>query len=331
VVRPTLLVALLLAALLAGCGGDDTSTTSTRSPAAAPRPATLLLDFTPNAVHTGIYVATQRGLDVREGVKLTVRAPSASTDAVRLLLGGRAQLAILDIHDLAIARAKGRDLVGVMAIVQRPLAAILTRPGIARPKDLEGRRVGVTGLPSDDAVLDSIVRGDGGDPAKVRRTTIGFNAVASVLSGKVAGATAFWNAEGVALRRRMPKAGEFRVDAYGAPAYPELVLTTSRATLRRDPALIRGAVRALTAGYRATVADPAAALADLQAGVPDLDADAERTSLTALHDAFTADGAVGVLDPARLRAWATWEARFGIVEEAPDVGAAFDGRFVPGA
>jgi ABC-type nitrate/sulfonate/bicarbonate transport system substrate-binding protein len=321
VARRTLAI-LLLATLVAGCGGGG-------APAPAPQAATLLLDFTPNAVHAGIYVATRRRLDVREGVRLSVRAPSASSDAVRLLLGGRVQLAVLDIHDLAIARAKGRDLVGVMAIVQRPLAAVLTRPGIRSPRDLEGRRVGVTGLPSDDAVLDSIVRGAGGDPATVRRTTIGFNAVASVVSGRVAGATAFWNAEGVALRRREPGAGEFRVDDFGAPAYPELVLTTSRATLRRDPALVRAAVRALTAGYRATIADPAAALADLQAGVPDLDAASERASLAALHGAFAAGGAVGVLDPVRLRAWAAWEARFGIVPTPPDVRAAFDGRYVP--
>ena len=58
-----------------------------------------------------------------------MQAPSASTDAVRLLLGGRAELAMLDIHDLALARERGRDLVGVMAIVQRPLAAVLDAAG----------------------------------------------------------------------------------------------------------------------------------------------------------------------------------------------------------
>ena len=180
---------------------------SATAPAEPPIDATLLLDFAPNAVHSGIYAATRRGLDRKAGIDLRVQAPTASTDAVRLLLGGRAQLAVLDIHDLAIARERGRDLVGVMAIVQRPLAAVLADSSIRRPRDLEGRRVGVTGLPSDDAVLASIVRGDGGDPAAVRSTTIGFNAVASVVSGRVAGATAFWNVEGVALHERMPDAG----------------------------------------------------------------------------------------------------------------------------
>jgi putative hydroxymethylpyrimidine transport system substrate-binding protein len=322
------LLAALLLALAAGCGGDDEQPSAT-APQQPPLDATLLLDFSPNAVHSGIYVATRRDLDRREGIDLRVQAPNASTDAVRLLLGGRAQFAILDIHDLALARAKGRDLVGVMAIVQRPLAAVLTGPGIDSPRDLEGRRVGVTGLPSDEAVLRSIVRGAGGDPSTVRVTTIGFNAVASVVSGRVAGATAFWNVEGVALKERLPSAGEFRVDDYGAPAYPELVLTVARRTLQREPELVRRAVRALARGYDAAIGDPDGALRDLVAGAPGVDPQEARRQFDAIRPALAAGGRVGVLDPERLDEWARWEVEFGIVRQPPDVDAAFDGSFVP--
>ena len=114
-------------------------------------------------------------------------------------------MAILDIHDLGLAREKGRDLVGVMALVQRPLAAVLAQPGIRTPKDLEGERAGVTGLPSDAAVLRSVVQGAGGDPDRVRETTIGFEAVKALLARRVAGATAFWNVEGVAAARAAPR------------------------------------------------------------------------------------------------------------------------------
>jgi putative hydroxymethylpyrimidine transport system substrate-binding protein len=326
--RSARLAVVLVLAALVGCGGGDDHPSVT-APAEPPRDATLLLDFAPNAVHAGIYVATQRELDRREGVDLRVQVPSASTDAVRLLLAGRAQLAVLDIHDLALARERGRDLIAVMALVQRPLAAVLTAPGIRSPRDLEGRRVGVTGLPSDDAVLRSIVRGAGGDPAKVHSTTIGFNAVASVLSGRVAGATAFWNVEGVALHEREPGTGEFRVDDYGAPAYPELVLTVTRRTLQREPDLIREVVAALTRGYEAVVADPDAALRDLTTAVPDIGgADAQR-QLDAIGPAFASGGKVGVLNAAVLATWARWEVRFGIVKRKPDVAVAFDASFLP--
>ncbi|MEN3282136.1 MAG: putative hydroxymethylpyrimidine transport system substrate-binding protein, partial [Solirubrobacteraceae bacterium] len=224
--RPLLVLAVAAALVLGGCsqGSEDRPDQS----------ATLVLDFQPNAVHAGIYLALERDYDGAEGVTLHVQAPSSSTDSVKLLLSGRAQFAILDIHDLALAREKGRDVVGVMAIVQRPLAAVMAQPQIRRPRDLEGKRAGVTGLPSDDAVLDSIVRGDGGDPAKVRKVTIGFQAVAALLAHRVDAATAFWNAEGVALSAQRPGIRQFKVDDYGAPPYPELVLCVSRETLQDD-------------------------------------------------------------------------------------------------
>ncbi|HKG17521.1 MAG TPA: ABC transporter substrate-binding protein [Solirubrobacteraceae bacterium] len=275
-------------------------------------------------MHTGIFSAVARGYDRRAGVRLVVRQPSASTDSVKLLVAGRADAAVLDIHDLAIARERGRDVVGVLALVERPLAAVLAAPSVHTPRQLEGRRVGVTGLPSDDAVLRSIVRGAGGRPSRVRTVTIGFNAVAGVLTGRVAGATGFWNVEGVALRRRRPDYREFRVDSYGAPPYPELVVCVTRRTLRRHPELVRSLRRALTLGYRFVLAHPAAGVRDLTASATGLSRSVAAAQLAAVSPAMTLDGRFGVLDPRRLRAWATWEARFGIVRRPPDVARAFE-------
>jgi ABC-type nitrate/sulfonate/bicarbonate transport system substrate-binding protein len=320
-VRPALALlalALLASALaLAGCGRERPTDRPNES-------ATLLLDFTPNAVHSGIYLATARGYDRAEGVTLTIRTPSASTDALKLLSAGRVDMAILDIHDLGLAREAGRDLVGVMALVQRPLAAVLARPGISRPRALEGKRVGVTGLPSDDAVLRSIVSGDGGDPARVRRTTIGFRAVPVLLAGRVAGATAFWNVEGVALRARRPGFREFRVDDFGAPRYPELVLCATRQTLEERPALLRATIRALQRGYGEVQRDPESAVTAMLDADRELDRATLAAQLDAVAPAFSAGArAYGELSPATLRAWARWDRRFGILRRDLDVRRAF--------
>ena len=322
--RPRLLCVLLLVTLvLAGCGTEE----SGRAPN---EDATLLLDFQPNAVHSGIYMATQRGYDTALGVTLRVRVPTDSTDAVKLLVSGTADFAVLDIHDLAIARERGRDLVGVLALVQTPLAAILAAPSIRTPRDLEGRRVGVTGLPSDDAVLQSIVRGAGGDPRKVSSTTIGFTAVRSVLTGRVAAATGFWNVEGVALRERRPELKEFRVDDFGAPAYPELVLAVTRETLQDRASLVRATVAALARGYEEVLSDPENGVTALTQAVGGLDRAQLGRELDAVSPSFTAGArGFGELSRARLEPWARWEKRFGITEREPDVALAFDGRYVP--
>jgi ABC-type nitrate/sulfonate/bicarbonate transport system substrate-binding protein len=313
--RLLLVLALIAAAVLAGCskGSEDAPNEQAR----------LVLDFQPNAVHAGIYLALERDYDDAEGVTLSVAAPSSSTDSVKLLLSGRAQFAILDIHDLALAREKGRDIVGVMAVVQRPLAAVLAQPNITRPRDLEGRKVGVTGLPSDDAVLSSIVRGDGGDPAKVHKVTIGFQAVAALLGHRVDGATAFWNAEGVALQARRPGIREFKVDDFDAPPYPELVLCVSRQTLDRDRSLVAATVRALRRGYQEAIVDPDSAVSAMVDLAHVNRADTAR-ELDAVSPAFTEGASTyGQLDRRELEAWARWEARFGITKSLTNVRQAF--------
>jgi putative hydroxymethylpyrimidine transport system substrate-binding protein len=321
--RAAALLCLLLA--LAGCGGGNGSERPDRD-------ATLLLDFTPNGVHAGIYLATEREYDRAEGVRLEVRQPSASTDALRLLEGGRTDMAILDIHDLALARETGThppDIVGVMALVQRPLASVLAQPAVRRPRDLEGRRAGVTGLPSDLAVLRSVVEGDGGDPDRVRTTTIGFQAVKALLARRVDAATAFWNVEGVALKARRTAAREFRVDDYGAPSYPELVLCVTRRTLEEDRNVIAATIRALQRGYTEAQTDPESAVTALVDGAGGLDRAAAQAQLDAVAPALTAGArAYGELRPDVLREWAAWDREFGIVEKPIDVARAFDTSLV---
>ncbi|HEY5053919.1 MAG TPA: ABC transporter substrate-binding protein [Solirubrobacterales bacterium] len=311
--------ALLAAALLltgaAGCGGGGAEP-------GAPVGATLVLDFTPNAVHSGIYAAQQQGYYRDAGIDLTVRQPGESTDAPKLLAAGRTDFAILDIHDLGIARERGLDIVGVMPLVQRPLAAVIARGGtpVRSPRDLQGHTVGVTGLPSDEAVVDSEVSADGGDPAKVDRVTIGFNAVSSLAAAKVDAATGFWNAEGVALKRQGIPIRIFKVNEYGAPPYPELILTTSRETLNRKPALVRSMVAATTRGYEFTEAHPAQALDDLTGAVPSLDRSEQQAQLKVLLP----DLRPRPFNAAVLNEWAKWDLDHELLERPIDVDAAFE-------
>jgi len=311
-------VALLAAALalvgIAGCGGSGAEP-------GAPKGATLVLDFTPNAVHSGIYAAKDEGFYEDAGVDLKVQPPGESTDAPKLLGAGKVEFAILDIHDLGIAREKGIPLVGVMPIVQRPLAAVIARGDgpVHSPRDLEGQRVGVSGLPSDEAVVDSEVEADGGDPAKVDEVTIGFTAVPSLAAGKVAAATGFWNAEAVALRRQGVPIRVFKVNDFGAPPYPELVLTTSEKLLKSDPELVDAVVSATRRGYVFAEKQPKAALDDLLADNKELERADQEAQMKVLLPAMEPRP----FDMDVLEEWAAWDLRHGLLEKPLAVQQAF--------
>lgn len=299
-------------ALLGGCGDDDDS-------GGRLQPAVIGLDFTPNAVHAPIYAAVRNGYDERHGVKLRIRPPGSAPDSLKLLTSGRADVAVLDIHDLGVARERGADVVGIAALVQRPLAAIITQPDIRRPRDLEGRRVGVSGLPSDPAVLRAVVQGDGGDYDKIRQVTIGFAAVPSLIQKRIDGVPAFWNAEGVTLRQRGVRTREFRVDDYGAPPYPEVVLLTTRRTLNERRRMIQGVVDAIKDGTESVLADPEPAIAEV-ARAGGADEELVRAQLKAVSPILRPPLK---LNRAVLERWADFDKRFGILKRRPDVSRAF--------
>jgi putative hydroxymethylpyrimidine transport system substrate-binding protein len=291
-------------ACLAACGGDDSGGSS--------EPGTLALDFQPNAVHAGIYAS---GLEIR--------VPAASTGSLKLLAAGRADMSVVDIHDLGLAREAGSDVVGVGALVQRPLAAVIARRGeVARPRDLEGKRVGVTGLPSDEAVLRAVVEHDGGDYDRVRKITIGFSAVPSLIAGKVDAVVAFWNAEGVALRERGVQTREFRVDDYGAPRYPELVLVVKRETLEEREQLVDDMLDAIAEGTGTALRNRDETVERL-VRASGADEPLVRAQLKAVAAALEPPVR---LDRGALDGWARFDDRFGILREAPTVNQAFSVR-----
>ena len=155
----------------------------------------------------------------------------------------------------------------------------------------------------------------------MRQITIGFAAVSRLLSGRVDAVPAFWNAEGVALRRRGMRIAEFRVDDYGAPPYPEVVLITSRRSLARHRDRLRRTLAAIEGGLRDTRAEPARAAGVIAAAAETRDTGLIRAQLDAVSPVF----APGLrLDRAVLERWASFDARIGIVDRRPDVAQAFD-------
>jgi putative hydroxymethylpyrimidine transport system substrate-binding protein len=316
--RPYLPVVLALAVLMAGCGGSNTS--------GGPARLSLALDFTPNAAHAPIYAAVRTGADRRHDVRLRILGPGSGTpDSLKLVTSGRADVGVLDIHDLGLAAERGADIVAIGALVQKPLAAVIARAGVKRPRDLAGRTVGVTGLPSDVAVLNAVVSGDGGDFSAVKQHTIGFSAVPQMVAGKVDAVTAFWNAEGVVLHTRGVKTSDFRVDRYGAPPYPEVVLFVKRSTLAKRRPQLRALLAALADGVRAVHEDPQAAIKQI-AEVSGADEPLVRAQLDAVDPLF--DPPLK-FDRAMLDRWAAWDARFGILPHKPDVARLFDLALAP--
>lgn len=307
-----LVIALVGTAVLAGCGGTKSG----------PTQVGLALDFTPNPAHAPIYMATHEGLDRSLGVRLNILVPgSAGPDTLQLLVSHRALLGVLDIQDLALARDRGADVVGVAALVQRPLSAIIAQPSIHRPRDLDGHRVGVSGLPSDPAFLRALIDDDGGNFATVHPVVIGFAAVTQMAAGNVAAVPAFWSDEGVALRLRGIHVNEFRIEKYGAPVYPEVVVVALRSQLASHRDTIVRALAAIARGAQYAVAHQAVASSVIANAAGGGDPRLVSAQTAAIASALLPPLA---LDPGVLSRFSSFEARTRLLPRPLDVSRAFD-------
>jgi ABC-type nitrate/sulfonate/bicarbonate transport system substrate-binding protein len=304
--RSAALALLALAAALSACGGDDDEGGDAGSGRAAlpeRAEATLVLDFVPNAVHTGIYCAHEGGYYDDNNLELEIVEPTSTSDTLKLIDQDKAAFGIADGIDVGQQIDRGLGARAIMAVVQRPLGGVITleETGITSPSGLEGKTVGVTGVPSDDAVLDTVVSADGGDPGRVDQVTIGFNTVVALESGKVDAITGFPPADGTQMELEGFATNSFPLDEWGGPQYPGLVIFSTEETIGHDPALMQAFVDATVRGYEDTLDDPERCLDALIEQVPEIDEELARAQLDAYEPLFRAGAdRYGALRPDRL-------------------------------
>lgn len=295
------------------------------------RPVRVILDYLPNAVHVGFYQAEAAGYFRDEGLKVRIEAPTSSSDTLRLMSAGQAEFGLVSLLDFVSVRAKGEPLKIIMAVEQRPLAALiaLRKSGIARPRDLEGRLVGITGVLSDEAGVRWMVMRDGGDPASVRLINIGFNTAEELVAGNVDAVFGFWSQEGVQVSAHHP-ANVMRLDHYGSPLYPELIVFAREDFLDNQPAIVRAFLRAVVRGYDDAIAKPDQSCAAMAPQVEAETAQGLRPYLEALLPVLRADApSFGWINMPVLHDYLTWIRQAGVLDLREDPAKFATNQYLP--
>ena len=322
-------LAPLLALGLTACGEKNDSTA-----APAQRDVRLVLDYLPNPDHVGIYNAQESGEFAKAGLRVKIVTPSDPAAPLKLVAAGRADLAISYEPEVLLARESGADVLSVAAIATRPLTSLMSVRGKpVSPESLSGKTVGTAGIPYQDAYLETILDEAGVDASTVKKVNVGFNLVPAMLSGRVdATLGAFWNVEGVQLRRQQRRPRILPVDQVGVPAYDELVVIARRETVRSDGAMIRRFVQALSRGTTAARRDPQAAVDALLKAAPDLDKGFARASVRATLPVLFPEGdkPFGWQDPAQWQSYIDWMVKAGQLERPMAAGAVLTNEFLPG-
>ena len=247
------LVAALIAALSAfavACGSDDTERTSVK----------LAMDWYPNSNHTGLFIAKKKGYFEEEGLDVNMYTPVDPSTVLQTVGAGEDDFGISYQPDVLLARGQDVPVVAVTAMVQHPLNSVmaLTVSGIERPGDLAGKKVGYPGIPTNEPLLDTMLKADGLRGLEdVELVNVGFNLGPSLIGGSVdAVVGAYWTHESILLELEGHPVNIMRMEEWGVPDYYELVIVASEDTIANRPNVVERFVRAVSRGYRDAVADP---------------------------------------------------------------------------
>lgn len=237
--------------ILTGCSQN----TPTEQQSAELQDFDIVLDWYPNAIHSFIYVAKQKGYYAEEGLNVNIRFPANTNDALSLTAAGKADMGIYYLHDTIMTAANENVPVkSVGALVQSPLNIILSlkEKNIASPKDLIGKKVGQSGSAISEGMIKSNLEYVG-ENADIELIDVGFDLMSSMTTGKVdATIGCMVNHEVPQMESEGFEVQYYYPNEYGVPDYYELVLLASNDTLKNDREKIQKFLRASAKGFEYT-------------------------------------------------------------------------------
>jgi ABC-type nitrate/sulfonate/bicarbonate transport system substrate-binding protein len=271
----------------------------------------VVLDWTVNTNHSGLYVALAKGYFAQAGLEVQVE-PAPANGVVGLLAAGKADFAYSYQEEVLQSRAQGLPVTAVAAVIQNNTSGFASRTsaGIKRPKDFEGKRYGGWGSPMEEAILGAIMKADGADAGKVQIESLGDLDFFAATEKSVDFAWVFegWTVQEASVKGLALNYLELRKIAPVLNEYTP-VIAVNQATAAKNPARTKAFLAALSKGYTDAIADPAGATAVLLKAAPELNAELVKRSHAYLASQYQANAARwGEFDAGRWNAFANWMA-----------------------
>ena len=258
------LMALGMAAVLAfgaaGCGGgNDAKTDDT-----ALEDFNIVLDWYPNAIHSFLYVAQEKGYFADEGLNLVINFPANTNDGISMPAAGKADIGIYYLQDAIQTAVEGDvPIVSVGAVTQSSLNVVisLAESGIKGAEDLAGKKIGYSGTALSEAQIASMLKNVGLTADDCEFVDVGFDLLTATTTGQVDATT------GNMVNHEVPQLEEEGFDInyfyptdYGVPRSYELVFLAGQDEVDNNPEKIQKFLRACRKGFDFMKENPEEAL-----------------------------------------------------------------------
>ncbi|MFM9282322.1 ABC transporter substrate-binding protein [Paenibacillus jiagnxiensis] len=327
--------------ILTACGGQSSAPQDTNAsgPSGSGSSASgklkdvkVVLDWTPNTNHTGLYVAKDQGYYEEAGLNVEIVQPGEG-GADQMVASNAVPFGISYQEGVTQARTQGVPLVSIAAVIQHNtsgFAAPVDR-GIKSPKDFEGKKYGGWGSPVEEAVMKSIMDLDGGDVSKVQNINMGDADYFTAVKRDIDFAWIFYAWTGIEAELRGEQLDMLYVKDYSKSLdYYTPVIVTNEETINSDPELVKAFMSATAKGYQYAIDQPEKAAEILSKAVPELDKELVLASQKWLSPRYQDDAPQWGVQKAEVwKNYADWMYERKLLDKPLEVDKAFTNDFLP--
>ncbi|HEX6593806.1 MAG TPA: ABC transporter substrate-binding protein [Bacillota bacterium] len=292
----------------------------------------VVLEWTPNTNHTGLYVAKEKGYFEEEGLDVDIMLPGEA-GANQLIASGQADFGISNQESITEARIQEIPIVSVAAIIQHNTSGFASpkEKNISSPKDFEQKTYGGWGAPVEKAVLTSLMKQENADVEKINFVNIGETDFFTAVHRDIDFAWIYYGWTGVEAELRDELLNMVYLTDYSDKLdYYTPVLATSEQLIEENPETIKKFLAATTKGYEFSIDDPEGAAEILIDAVPDLDAELVQASQQWLAEKYQDDA--NRWGEQKLEVWenyADWMYENDLLDEKLESEKAFTNEFLP--
>ncbi|MFD1175635.1 ABC transporter substrate-binding protein [Paenibacillus puldeungensis] len=326
--------------ILASCSGGADGSASNQTTKAEPdkqqskelKPVKVVLDWSPNTNHTGLYVAKEQGYFAEEGLDVSISLPG-SGGSEAMVASGEAPFGVSVQENVTQSRTQGVPLVSIAAIIQHNTSGFAAPKdrNIKSPKDFEGKSYGGWGSPVEQAVMKSIMDLQGADVKKVKFLNIGDADYFTAVKRDIDFAWIFYAWTGIEAELRGEPLDMLYVKDYSDKLdYYTPVIVTNEKTISQDPELVKAFMRATSKGYQYAIEHPEEAANILLKAVPELDKKLVVASQKWLSPKYQDDaGRWGEQKREVWQNYSDWMHERGLLDKPLDTDKAFTNDFLP--
>ncbi len=292
----------------------------------------VVLDWSPNTNHTGLYVAQAKGYFKEQGLDVEIILPGEA-GADQLVAAGKAQFGVSYQESITQARVQGVPLVSIAAVIQHNTSGFASpvEKNITSPKDFEGKTYGGWGSPVEEAVMSSLMQLEGADVSKVNFINMGDTDFFTAVKRDLDFAWIFYAWTGIeAELRGEPINMIYLTDYTDKLDYYTPVLATNESMIADNAETVKAFVTAASQGYQFAMENPDEAAQILLDAVPDLDAPLVKKSQEWLASRYQGDAPRwGEQKQEVWENYMNWLLEHDLLEKAIDVDQAFTNEYLP--